>query len=221
MSDSERLITLVFDRLDPSGMGDWRHKDTMVQRMRYLDHQESRTVLELNGQKTSVEPADLNFAHSVGEFGGMFRLVFDPAAQAQFTWKEADVIDGQPAQVFAFKVDLAHSQLDLTGENNRQLAVAFHGEVYLDAATHSIRRISIDADNIPNTLAVRASSISVDYSWVTINGHDYLMPARGAVSLREGRHQAVLNEFEFRGYRRFGSQVRILTTAESKALSKE
>jgi hypothetical protein len=47
------------------------------------------------------------------------------------------------------------------------------------------------------------------------------MPARGAISLREGKHQAVLNEFEFRDYRRFGSQIRILTNAESKTLSKE
>ena len=92
--------------------------------------------------------------------------------------------------------------------------------MYLDTATHSIRRITVDADNIPEFLAVRATTISVDYSWVTINGHDYLLPARGAVSLREGKHQAVLNEFEFRGYRRFGSSVRILSTAESRALPK-
>ena len=78
--------------------------------------------------------------------------------------------------------------------------------------------ITIDADDIPDNLLVRASSISVDYSWVSINNHDYLLPIRGAVSLREGKHQAVLNEFEFRNYRRFGSQIRILTKEESKSL---
>ena len=214
--------------VDPSGMGDWRHKDTAVQIVRYVEHQESRTTLSINGQRRTIngqgdlanQPSDLDFAHSIGEFGGMFKLVFDPSAKAKFTWKEADVIDGQPAQVFGFKVDLANSNFDVAGLNNRQNAVAFHGEVYLDTATHSIRRITVDADNIPEFLAVRATTISVDYSWVTINGHDYLLPARGAVSLREGKHQAVLNEFEFRGYRRFGSSVRILSTAESRALPK-
>jgi VWFA-related protein len=214
--------------VDPSGMGDWRHKDTAVQIVRYVDHEESRTTLSVNGQKRpasapgdlGAQLSDLDFAHSIGEFGGMFKLVFDPSAKAKFTWKEADVVDGQPAQVFNFKVDLANSQFDVAGLNNRQNVVAFHGEVYLDTATHSIRRITVDADNIPEFLAVRATTISVDYSWVTINGHDYLLPARGAVSLREGKHQAVLNEFEFRGYRRFGSQVRILSTAESNALPK-
>jgi VWFA-related protein len=218
-------IEITDHSVDPGGMGDWRQKDTAVQMVRYVDHQESRTTLSVNGQKRAAgdlggQPSDLDFAHSIGEFGGMFRLVFDPAAKTQFTWKEADVIDGQPAQVFTFKVALANSQFDVAGLNNRQNVVAFHGEVYLDTATHSIRRITVDADNIPEFLAVRATTISVDYSWVTINGHDYLLPARGAVSLREGKHQAVLNEFEFRNYRRFGSQVRILSTAESQTLQK-
>jgi VWFA-related protein len=221
-------IEVTDHSIDTSGMGDWRHKDTAVQMVRYVDHKESRTTLEVDGQKRAVsaqgdaeeQASDLDFAHAIGEFGGMFKLVFEPSAKAKFTWKEADVIDGQPAQVFDFKVDLANSDFDVAGLNNRQHVVGFHGEVYLDTATHSIRRITVDADNIPEFLAVRATTISVDYSWVTINGHDYLLPARGAVSLREGKHQAVLNEFEFRGYRRFGSQVRILSTAESKDLPK-
>lgn len=214
--------------VDPGGMGDWHEKDTAVQVVRFVEHKESRTTLEVDGQKKAAsaegalegEPSDLDFAHSIGEFGGMFKVVFDPSAKANFTWKEADVVDGQPAQVFTFKVDAANSQFDVAGLNNRQNVVAFHGEVYLDTATHSIRRITVVADNIPDFLAVHATSISVDYSWVTINGHDYLMPARGAVSLREGKHEGVLNEFEFRGYRRFGSSVRILSTAETKQLPK-
>ena len=47
------------------------------------------------------------------------------------------------------------------------------------------------------------------------------MPIRGAVSLREGKHQAVLNEFEFRNYRRFGAQIRILSKEESKNISRK
>jgi hypothetical protein len=148
----------------------------------------------------------------------MFQVVFDPSAKAKFTWKESDVLDGQPVQVFAFQVAAANSNFDLTGENNRQLAVGFHGLLYLDTATRSVRRITIDADDIPENLLVRASTISVDYAWISINNHDYLLPVRGAVSLREGKHQAVLNEFAFRNYRRFGAQIRILSKEESKNL---
>lgn len=212
-------IEITDHSIDPGGRGDWRHKDTMVELMRYLEHQESRTMIQLNGERSSIEPADLDFAHSIGEFGGMFQVVFDPSAKAQFAWKEADVLDGQPVQVFTFKVARANSNFSLTGLNNRQLAIGFHGQLFLDPSTRSIRRLTLDADDIPENLTVRATSISVDYAWVAIANHDYLMPVRGAVSLREGRHQAVLNEFEFRNYRRFASQVRILTKEEAKKLS--
>jgi VWFA-related protein len=211
-------VEITDHAVDPTGRGDWHHKDNIVQLMRYIDHRETRSTVELNGQPSSVEPDQLDFAHSVGEFGGMFQLVFDPSAKAKFTWKESDVLDGQPVQVYAFQVALANSNFDLTGLNNRQHAVGFHGLVYLDTGTRSVRRITIDADDIPEILQVRASSMSVDYSWISINNHDYLLPIRGAVSLREGKHQAVLNEFEFRNYRRFGSQIRILTKEESKNL---
>ncbi len=212
-------VEITDHSVDPTGHGDWHHKDNLIQLMRYIDHRETRTTVELNGQPSSIEPDQLDFAHSVGEFGGMFQLVFDPSAKAKFTWKESDILDGQPVQVYAFQVALANSNFDLTGLNNRQHAVAFHGLVYLDTATRSVRRISVDADDIPEILQVRASSMSVDYSWISINNHDYLLPIRGAVSLREGKHQAVLNEFEFRNYRRFGSQIRILSKEESKKLS--
>ncbi|HEX4005764.1 MAG TPA: VWA domain-containing protein [Acidobacteriaceae bacterium] len=206
--------------VDEEGDGDWHHKDTLLQTMRFIDQAESRATIELNGQKSNIEESDLTFAHSTGEFGGLFTAVFDPNANAKFTWQEGDMLDGAPVQVFAYRVDVKHSGFDLTGENNQQIPVGFRGLVYLDTATHSIRRITLDADEIPESLKVRATSISVDYNWATINNHDYLMPARGAVSLREGRREAVLNEFEFRNYRRFGAQVRILSTAESKALAK-
>ena len=212
--------------VDPQGDGDWHHKDTALQMMRYVNHKESRTTLELNGQKHTLNnngsiaelPDELEFADSIGEFGGMFQLVFDPSAQAKFNWQESDTLNGEPVQVFAYNVDLAHSSFSVAGENLRQIVVAFHGLVYIDAATHSIRRITVDAENIPDSLRVRATSLSVDYNWVTIAGHDYLLPSRGAVSLREGKHEAVLNEFEFRNYRRFGSQIRVLSAAESKQL---
>jgi VWFA-related protein len=206
--------------VDATGHGDWKHKDTLVELMRYVNHGESRTTLMLNGEKSSAQPDQLQFAHSAGEFGAIFHIVFDPAAKTAFTWKQSSFLDGQPVQVFAFKVALANSGFDLSDRNHRSLHAGFHGLLYLDAATRSVRRVSIDADDIPRELLIRASSISVDYSWISMQDHDFLLPVRGAVSLQEARRHPVLNEFEFRNYRRFGSQFRVLTSDELKNLSK-
>jgi len=202
--------------VDATGHGDWKHKDTLVELMRYVNHGESRTTLMLNGDRSDVQPDQLQFAHSAGEFGAMFHIVFDPSAKAVFTWKRSATLDGEPVQVFAFQVARANSGFDLSDRFRTQRA-GFHGLIYLDPATQSVRRISIDADDIPPTLDIRASSISIDYSWISMQDHDFLLPVRGAVSLQETRRHPVLNEFEFHNYHRYGSQFRVLTDADAKA----
>jgi len=207
--------------VDATGHGGWKRKSTLVELMRYVDHAESRKTLLLDGARSDVQPEQLQFAHSGGEFGAMFHIVFDPSAKAVFTWKQSAVLDGQPVEVFAVQVARANSTFDLSDRDNRTAPVGFHGLVYLDRATGSVRRIGIDADDIPRELLIRASSISVDYSWISMQDHDFLLPVRGAVSLQEAKRRAVLNEFEFLNYRRYGSQFRVLTDDQLKSLSKD
>jgi hypothetical protein len=88
--------------------------------------------------------------------------------------------------------------------------VSFHGKAFIDTATRSVRRITLVADDLPKDFPTHATAITVDYDYVVINSHDYLMPISAEVSLLEGRHEAVLNTIEFRDYRRFGSNVKIL-----------
>jgi hypothetical protein len=84
-----------------------------------------------------------------------------------------------------------------------------HGQIFIDSATHDIRRIIEVADSLPKTFFIEATSISVDYDYIAINGHDFLLPVKAQVGLKERGREAMLNEIEFRGYRRFGSKTRI------------
>jgi hypothetical protein len=54
----------------------------------------------------------------------------------------------------------------------------------------------------------------VDYDYVAINNHDYMLPVDAQVILRMGRNETDLNEIEFRNFRRFGSNVRILDSVQ-------
>lgn len=213
-------IEVTDHSVDKTGLGDWQHKDTLVELIRHVDHDENRTTLMLNGDRSSVQPDQLQFAHSAGEFGGMFHIIFSPSAKAVFTWERSAFLDGQPVQVFAFRVARANSSFYLSDRNNHTRTAGFHGTLYLDPATGGIHRISIDADDIPHALLIRAASMSIDYSWVAMENHDFLLPLRGAVSLQETRRRPVLNEFQFLNYHRFGSQAHIVTADELKALSK-
>ena len=49
-------------------------------------------------------------------------------------------------------------------------------------ATHSVRRISLQAEEMPKEFPTKATVMGVDYDYVVINGHDYLMPVSAEVT---------------------------------------
>ena len=201
----------VTDRsVDAAGTGKWRHRDTIAELLRYHDHAETRTTLEINGKRTGTSRADLKGALSLGEFGGVLDAVFQPSSKADFQWRETDGLGTGTLQVLSYRVTRENSSWGLAGDNNWKVYPAFHGLVYVDTATKGVRRITMESDDLPRDFLIRAASITVDYDYIAIGTHDYLMPIHGTVSMREGKREAVLNEMEFRNYRRYGSTAKIL-----------
>jgi hypothetical protein len=88
--------------------------------------------------------------------------------------------------------------------------VGFHGLVYIDDATRGTRRITMEAEGIPEKSPVHASAVTIDYDYVDINDHDYLMPVEGELRMRAGKQGAILHRIEFRDYHRFGSSTKIV-----------
>ena len=198
--------------IDPTGRGKWRHIDSIAELLRFHDNSESRQTLEVNGKRSTLEHDDLrgkNGALSWGEFGGVLSAVFQPASKTDFQWQETDAIGSETVQVLAYRVTPNNSSWGLSGNDNWKLYPGFHGLLYIDSATRSVRRITLEADNLPRDFSIHAASIMVDYDYIAIGAHDYLMPIRGTVSLKQGKKEAVLNEIEFRDYKRYGSKVRV------------
>jgi VWFA-related protein len=198
---------------DPTGNGRWKHRDTIAELLRYRDKDETHTMLELNGKSSTVDRsamANKNGAFSAGELGGVLSSVFSSKATADFQWMETDTLGTGTVQVFSYRVAQSNSSFSVVGMNDRQVIVAFHGIVYIDVATRNVRRISMIADDLPRDFPTQSTSITVDYGYVSINSHDYLMPLAAEMRLRQGRHVDILNTIEFRDYRRFGSNVRMV-----------
>jgi hypothetical protein len=80
-----------------------------------------------------------------------------------------------------------------------------------------VRRITKVADKVPPKFLIREASVSVDYDYVVLNNHDYMLPIGARILLRNGRWELDLNEIEFRSFRRFGSSMKILDTPPVEA----
>jgi hypothetical protein len=193
-----------------SGANEWKPQDTLSELVRYLDGMEDRRLLEVNGAPLAGDRSSLAGTFSSGEFGHLLKVVFGDKAHATFTWKETAFLDGVRCQVYTCKVDRAHSGYRLATKGGQQgINVAYIGTVYITASTFNIRRVSIEAIEIPSDFPVRASSVTVDYAHVRVGDSDYLLPVSGAVELQQGRKSRVRNEVRFRDYHRLGSQTTI------------
>jgi VWFA-related protein len=197
--------------VDTSGNGAWKRRDTIAELLRFVDNVETRTIVERNGMRSSLQRSDLDptWASSVGEFGHLLNLVFQSESKADFQWKEAATLGSTTVQVLSYRVSSKNATMVLSDSNSR-IGVGFHGLAYVDSATGGVRRITMEADDVPRDFSIHAASMTVDYDYVTIGAHDYLMPMRAVVALRRGHKQTDLNEMAFRGYRRYSSQAKII-----------
>ena len=193
----------------------WWHEDNFVELLQFRNGEETRTMLEVDGSKSDLDREGLAGMTSYGEFGGVLKAVFQPSSKAAFQWRATGTLGDGAVQIFDYQVARENSTFSI-GLISDQVIAGFHGQVFLDSSTRSVRRVTMVADKMDKS-PLDTTTVSVDYDYVQINNHDYLLPVSGQVSTRLGRSKAVLNQIEFRDYRRFGSNARILDfTADPK-----
>ena len=201
---------------DPRGNGDWRLKDSIVEVLTYMNHEEDRTVVggEVNHKEESPKDLSENGMMSNGEFGVALGNIFKPASKAAFTWKETGMLRGEAAEVFEYRIAQQNALFFLT-VFDASAKVGYHGSIYVDRATRGVMSITMITDEVPKKFPILKAAIRVDYDYVNINDHDYLLPASAQV-ITKGNGNSLSggllrrNDITFSNYRRFGSRARIV-----------
>ncbi len=198
--------------VDLNGSMAWKHKDKLTERLTYLNHVETRKTLEVevNGHKSDNDADEKVGLISIGEFSYVLSNLFRPASKADFEWKKTGTIADEKVQVFDYRVARDNSTFTLRTGPNDVITVGYHGQVFIESSTRRVRRITQVADDVPKKCPVHAVSVGVDYDYVMINKHDYLLPVGAQIMLRKGYRETDLNEIEFRNFHRFSSNLKVL-----------
>jgi hypothetical protein len=187
----------------------WEPIDVITAKVIYEDGKESYKEITVGGKRTNKSMMELGGTTSTGEFASTLRSLFSDASQAEFKLYETTTISGITAKVYDFKVKLQNSDwfINVGGQSLRP---AYSGSVWIDPATAQVRRIEMQADNIPKDFPLDSLEWAVDYDNVRLGTSTFLLPVHAAnLACQRGTTICTKNTEEFRDYHKFSGESTI------------
>jgi hypothetical protein len=150
--------------------------------------------------------------------------VFKPESKTEFKLADTDLIQGRRTLVFEYQIEKAFSRLTLSVSNGASgsgpsVTVGSRGRVWIDRETNRVLRFEQIATEIPGDFPITAASSMIDYDWVTINDNKYLLPTHSEILLTTvtgNRSLQSRNDIRFRGYQKFGAELKVIDEIDEK-----
>jgi hypothetical protein len=181
---------------------------------------EEYRVLTVNGlplsqeAKQSKEYGDLvGGSTSTGEYVTGLASIFKQQTQTEFKMVDTDLLRGRRALVYEFVVKRPNSELTLKADRDLTATVGSRGRIWVDRENNRVLRFEQIATEIPAYFPITAASSVVDYDWVTISDKQYLLPSLANIfitSNQRGQTVQSRNQIRFRGYQKFGAELKVI-----------
>jgi len=127
---------------------------------------------------------------------------------------DTDVILGKRTVVYEYVVKKDNSQLTLSlADTGARATVGSRGRLWIDRELDRVVRFEQIATEIPPDFPITAASSLIDYDWVQINEHKYLLPTHSEILLTTVNPKFVLqsrNDIKFRSYQKFGAELKVV-----------
>jgi hypothetical protein len=187
----------------------WHESDTLLIKLTYFKQKEQYKLLTINYKLTDRDYEKVGGSKEFGSFGTLMHGIFDPSSEAHFEYDHTSQL-GNRGVVLAFRysVDLDHSNYELVWENSQRIRTAYSGLVLVSADSHRVMRVTVRADNIPADFPIRAAQTQLDYEWVELSGHKFLLPGTAQVIMAHGDGMTKNDEL-FANYQKYSADTEI------------
>jgi hypothetical protein len=185
---------------------------------------EDYKLLSVNGMPAAQDQAygmKLGGTISTGEYVSALSDLFRPESRAEFNMVDTDTLRGRRTIVYEYAVKKEFSHWILgwgEGGSLRQQTIAgYRGRIWIDRENNRVLRLEEISTEIDPGFPITATNTMIDYDWVTIVEKEHLLPSRAVVELTSrdrGQTEQTRNEILFRGYRKFGAEVKIIDIDE-------
>ena len=185
---------------------------------------EDYKLLAVNGMppgETQNYGIKLGGTISTGEYVTALSDLFKPESRAEFNMVDTDTLRGRRTIIYEYEVKKAFSHQTLGWGEGGSISLTsiagYRGRIWVDRETNRVLRLEDISTEIDPGFPITAASKLIDYDWVTINEQQHLLPLRAVVELTDrvrGQTEETRNEILFRGYRKFGTEVKITEVDE-------
>lgn len=185
---------------------------------------EDYKLLSINGMAATQDQSyglKLGGTTSTGEYVTALSNLFRPESHAEFQMVDTDTLRGRRTIIYEYEVKKGFSRQMLGwsdgGSLKQQTIVGYRGRIWVDRETNRVLRLEDVSTEIDPGFPIAASSMLIDYEWVAINEQQHLLPSRAVLELTDrsrGQTEETRNEILFRGYRKFGAEVKIIDIDE-------
>jgi hypothetical protein len=134
---------------------------------------------------------------------------------------DTDTLRGRRTLIYEYEVKKEFSRQMLGwsdgGSLKQQTIVGYRGRIWVDREINRVLRLEDISTEIDPGFPITASTTLIDYEWVAINEQQHLLPSRAVLELTsrsQGQTEQTRNEILFRGYRKFGAEVKIIDIDE-------
>ena len=187
----------------------WEPQDVVTAKVVYEDGTENYRDITVGGKKTNKSMLELGGSTSTGEFASTLRSVFSDSSQADFKLFESTTLRGSPASIYDFQVALPNSDWTIK-VGGQTLRPAYKGSVWIDRATSQVRRIEMQAENIPQDFPLDSIEWAVDYDEVQLGTAKFLLPVHAEnLDCERGTSICAKNTVDFRDYHKYSGESNI------------
>lgn len=212
------------------GSSNWQVYDRLSIAVSYRQSVgEQYKLLSVNGMPPGEDEREgstygdkLGGTTSSGEYVSMLSQLFAPETRAEFQAVDTDTVRGRRTVVYEYSVKREFSRQTLKFQESLtstpvQTVVGYRGRIWVDRETSRVLRLESISVEIPPDFPITAAKSVIDYDVVTINEQQHLLPSRAVIELADHlgmQHEQTRNDILFRGYRKFGAEVKIIDIDE-------
>lgn len=150
---------------------------------------------------------------STGEYVTGLASIFKTEARTEFKLIDTDLLRGRRALVYEFEVKRQYSDLQLKAGKDLVTTAGSRGRIWVDRELNRVLRFEQIATEITADFPITAARSIIDYDWVIISEKKYLLPLHADIyitTFSKGQKMETRNEIRFRGYQKFGAELKVI-----------